>query len=51
MKVRCNNCMEEFEEEEIIMVPDKDFPSCAVEEGCPFCKKAGCLMDLEEEND
>lgn len=45
-KVRCNNCMSVFEEEEIVCNEDD-------KEYCPICGKDGCLMDLEidEEND
>lgn len=53
MKVRCNNCMEVFEEEEV-----KEFNSDYYAEGsevesekCPSCGFAGALMDLEEENE
>ena len=43
MKVRCNNCMEVFDEKEIIYNEDLD------REFCPYCGKAGCLMDLLED--
>jgi len=42
MRVRCNWCDEIFEEEEIIYDEVED------SEHCPYCGKAGCLMDLEE---
>jgi NAD-dependent SIR2 family protein deacetylase len=48
MKVRCNQCMEMFEEEEIIISNDEDY--YYKEEVCPKCKKGGCLLDLGEED-
>lgn len=41
-KVRCNNCMEEFEEKEIVYDGETDT------EYCPCCGECGCLMDLED---
>ena len=41
MKVRCNNCMEVFDEEKIVYDDEEDM------EFCPECGEAGCLMDLE----
>lgn len=41
-KVRCNNCMEEFDEQKIIYDGDDDM------EYCPYCGECGCLMDLED---
>lgn len=43
-KIRCNNCMNVFDESNIICDEDKN-------EHCPFCGKGGCLMDLECEID
>lgn len=43
MKVRCNNCMEVFDEKEIVYDGDLD------KEFCPCCGEAGCLMDLLED--
>lgn len=40
-KVRCNNCMKEFYENEIIYDSDEDM------EFCPYCCVGGCIMDLE----
>ena len=42
-KVRCNNCMEVFEERKIIYDSEEDM------EFCPCCGEGGCLMDLTEE--
>ena len=42
MKVRCNNCMAVFDEEEIPVDEDGD-------EYCPECGTTGCLMDLTDE--
>lgn len=42
MKVRCNHCMEEFDEEEIVFDKKLD------RELCPKCKKSGALTDLGE---
>lgn len=41
-KVRCNQCMNEFDEEEIIYNGDDDT------EYCPHCGESGCLMDLDQ---
>lgn len=41
-KVRCNNCMKEFDEQKAIYDGDDDM------EYCPYCGKGGCLMDLED---
>ena len=38
MRVRCNHCMNEFDESEIITKEDEEF--------CPFCNKSDALMDL-----
>lgn len=43
MKVRCNMCMNVFDEEDIITDLDTD------KEQCPSCGKKGYLMDLENE--
>lgn len=40
-KVRCNDCMKEFFEDEITYNEAED------KEYCPYCGKSGCLMDLE----
>lgn len=41
MKVRCNNCMAIFDEDEIVYdVEDIEL--------CPHCGESGCLMDLED---
>lgn len=42
MKVRCTNCMKEFDENKIIYDGDTDM------EFCPECGENGCLMDLDE---
>lgn len=42
-KVRCNNCMEVFDERELIYDENEDM------EFCPYCGKGGCIMDLGEE--
>ena len=42
-KVRCNNCMKEFFENEIVYNEAED------KEYCPYCGKSGYLMDLTEE--
>ena len=41
MKVRCNNCMAVFDEDDI-PINDND------EEYCPECGETGYLMDMEE---
>ena len=40
MKVRCNQCMKVFEEEEIVYDSERDM------EFCPKCGEDGCLMDF-----
>lgn len=40
MKIRCNWCMAEFDESEILIKNNIEI--------CPVCGKSGCLMDLEE---
>ena len=45
MKVRCNYCMEVFEEKEIVWNEEEET------EYCPKCGKEGCLMDLEEDSE
>lgn len=40
--VRCNNCMEVFEESKIVYDGDMDM------EFCPCCGEGGCLMDLDK---
>ena len=44
-KVRCNNCMKEFDEEEIV------FDDGLNAECCPYCGEGGCLMDLEDKTE
>lgn len=44
-KVRCNNCMKEFDEEEIV------FDDGLNAEYCPYCGESGCLMDLEDKTE
>ena len=41
--VRCNMCMNVFDESEIIYDGDED------EEYCPYCGEAGALMDLTDD--
>ena len=41
-KVRCNQCMKVFFENEIVYDEDKDM------EFCPYCGESGCLMDLSD---
>lgn len=41
-RVRCNNCMNEFDEDEIIYNCDDDT------EYCPRCGESGCLMDIDQ---
>lgn len=41
MKVRCNWCMNTFDEKDILLNLDDM-------ELCPYCGKIGCLMDLKE---
>ena len=40
MKVKCNNCMKVFDEEEVVYYSDE------ASEFCPECGDAGCLMEL-----
>lgn len=42
MKVRCTNCMKEFDENKIIFDGDTDM------EFCPERGESGCLMDLDD---
>ena len=42
MRVRCNQCMNVFEEEEIVYDGEMDM------EFCPKCGEGGCLMDMAE---
>lgn len=42
MKVRCNWCMKEMDEEDIPVNDEGD-------EYCPKCGTVGCLMDLTDE--
>ena len=44
MKVRCNQCMKIFNEEEIVYDGEDDM------EYCPKCGESGCLMDLSDED-
>lgn len=41
-KVRCNNCMKEFDEQKVVYDGNDDM------EYCPYCGECGCLMDLED---
>lgn len=43
--VRCNWCMKEFHESDILYNAETEI------ERCPFCGKIGCLMDLDDENE
>lgn len=43
MKIRCNNCMEVFDENLIVYDKNENM------EFCPCCGKSGCLMDLSED--
>lgn len=43
MKVRCNNCMEVFDEKELVYDGDEDM------EFCPYCGGGGCIMDLPKD--
>lgn len=45
MQVRCNNCMEVFAESKITWDGEEE------KEYCPKCGEAGCLMDLEEDEE
>lgn len=42
MKVRCNMCMNIFDENEIVYDGETDT------EFCPKCGESGCLMDLND---
>ena len=48
MKIRCNQCMAVFNEEDIILSQDplyfKD------DEICPKCNKGGALMDIPDDD-
>lgn len=41
-KVRCNWCMEVFNEDKIVVIGETEF--------CPFCNTEGYLMDMEPED-
>lgn len=43
MKVRCNMCMQVFDEEEVVYDGEMDV------EFCPKCGESGCLMDLPDD--
>lgn len=43
MKVRCNNCMEVFDEKELVYDGNEDM------EFCPYCGDGGCIMDLPKD--
>lgn len=43
MKVRCNNCMEIFDEEDIMLI------NLNGNEVCPCCGRSGCIADIEKE--
>ena len=47
MKVRCNQCMNIFDEEQIILDSERRDYGSSIEK-CPRCGKKGCLMDLED---
>ena len=40
MKIRCNDCMAVFDEQEIIVKGEIEY--------CSRCGKSGCLMDMED---
>ena len=44
MKVRCNQCMNVFDEDKIVYDIETDT------EYCPKCNKSGCLMDLHDDD-
>lgn len=44
-KVRCNQCLEIFDEEEIVYDGDED------EEYCPKCGESGCLMNIDVDDE
>ena len=47
MRIRCNNCGSEFDEDRIVH-DESDPYYCSINETefCPVCGKGGCLMDL-----
>ena len=45
MLARCNQCMEVFDEEEVIYNVDEN------KDECPMCGEVGCLMDLDAEKE
>lgn len=46
MQCRCNQCMEEFPEEAIVLKTAS--PVYGPAEACPYCGERGCIMDLGE---
>lgn len=44
MKVRCNQCMNVFDEDKIVYDGETDT------EYCCKCGESGCLMDLHDDN-
>lgn len=46
-KVRCNNCMNKYEEEELIFIMEDTSNSETGYMGCPECCTDQYLMDLE----
>jgi hypothetical protein len=47
-KVRCNNCMEVFEDDDYLKILEDDGEFF---KGCPVCLTDEYLMDLEEDKD
>ena len=45
MRVRCNWCMKEFRESDILYDEETEI------ERCPFCGESEYLMDLDDENE
>lgn len=43
-KVKCNNCMSEFYENEVIYDGEEDM------DFCPCCGEGGCIIDLEKQD-
>lgn len=45
--IRCNNTMKEYDENELILLKDKE--TGEYYKGCPCCQTDNYLMDIEQE--
>ena len=47
IKVRCNNCMCLFEEDDLVLLEEGEGEDVEYYKGCPNCLTDGYLMDLD----